>query len=201
MVGIGGAIAVTAAAASAFVFLGDVRVPQAKNCPGGVVGASIGGPFDLVDQNGAAFSSDMLKGKPSLLYFGFATCPDVCPTELADISAAVDLVKESDGIDVRPVFITIDPERDTPERVGEYVGFFHDKMIGLTGSVAAAGAAAKAYRVYYAKAEGADFPDGYTMDHSSFIYLLDEEGSFITYYKYVDTPEIVAEGLLCHLGG
>lgn len=199
LVWLGGVFAMSAMATAALVYATGVGTPQPRDCPGGVVGASIGGQFTLTDHTGRPFSSDMLSGKPSLMYFGFATCPDVCPTELADISAAVDILEETQNLDVRPVFITIDPERDGVEKVAEYVGFFHADMIGLTGSPAEINAAAKAYRVYYAKAEDPDFPDGYTMDHSSFIYLLDESGDFITYFKYGDTPEQIADGVACHV--
>lgn len=187
-----------AVGAASYLWMGGAA-PGARNCPGGVVGAAIGGPFELTDQTGKRFSDADLKGEPSLLYFGYATCPDICPTELADTAAAADILKER-GMSVRPVFITVDPERDKGEALQEYVSYFHDDMLGLTGTPEEIAAAAKAYRVYYAKSPDPDFPDGYAMDHSSYIYLLDEDANFITYFKYADSPETIAQGVACHIG-
>lgn len=188
-----------AAGAAGYLYFGG-KAPGARTCPGGLAGAAIGGPFELTDHTGARFSSDDLAGEPTLMYFGYATCPDICPTELADTAAAVDILKETKGLRVRPVFVTVDPERDKGEALAEYVGYFHDRMIGLTGTPEEIDAAAKAYRIYYAKAPDPDFPDGYAMDHSSYVYLLDDEGGFVTYFKYADNPETIAEGVACHLG-
>jgi len=182
-----------------YLYLGE-KAPKTRDCPGGPVGAAIGGPFALTAHTGARFTEADLKGKPTLMYFGYGTCPDVCPTELADTAAAVDILAEKHDLDVRPLFVTVDPERDRGEALAEYVGYFHDRMIGLTGTLEEIDAAAKAYRIYYAKAPDPDFPDGYAMDHSSYIYLLDADGAFVTYFKYADTPEAVATGAACHLG-
>lgn len=187
-----------AVGAAGYLWFGG-NAPGARDCPGGLVGAAVGGPFELTAHTGERFSSADLKGEPSLIYFGYGTCPDICPTELADTAAAVDILAER-GITVRPVFITIDPERDKGSALAEYVGYFHDRMIGLTGTLDEIDKAAKAYRVYYAKAPDEDFPDGYAMDHSSYIYLLDADGGFITYFKFADKPETIAEGVACHVG-
>lgn len=177
------------------------KLPGARACPGGITGASIGGPFELTSQTGERAGSETLKGAPSLVYFGYATCPDVCPMELAEVSAAVDILSEEHNLSVKPVFITVDPERDTVEKVGEYASFFHDDMIGLTGTPEEIAKTAKAFRVYYNRIADPDFQDGYSMDHSNIIYLLDREGSYRTYFKGGEaTPESIAEGVACHMG-
>jgi len=174
--------------------------PGVRDCPGGLVGADIGGPFDLMTHTGTRMTDRDLVGNPSLLYFGFATCPDICPTELADIAAAADIVSEKTDMEVNSLFITIDPRRDTVENLSEYVPYFSDSMVGLTGSQQEIDAVAKDYRIYYAERPDADFPDGYSMDHSSYIYLLGDDAEFITYFKYEANPDRIAEGVACHLG-
>lgn len=177
------------------------KLPGAKTCPGGIVSASIGGPFELTSQSGERAGSEALKGAPSLVYFGFATCPDVCPMELAEVAAAVDILKDEHDLTVKPVFITVDPERDTPEKVGEYASFFHDEMLGLTGTPDEIAKTAKSFRVYYNRVADPDSPDGYTMDHSNIIYLLDRKAEYRTYFKGSEaTPESIADGVACHMG-
>ena len=195
----GTAIAVAVVGTAGFLALGG-QAPGARDCPGGLTGADIGGPFALTDHRGARVTDRDLAGSPSLLYFGYATCPDVCPTDLADVAAAADIVSEKTGLAVNPVFVTVDPKRDTPEALGEYVPYFHDSMIGLTGTREEIAAVAKAYRVYFNERPDPDFPDGYSMDHSSFIYLLDADARFVTYFRHADAPEYIAEGVACHLG-
>jgi len=177
------------------------KLPGARECPGGVAGASIGGPFELTNQAGERMGSEQLKGTPSLVYFGFATCPDICPMELAEVAGAVDILAEEHGETVRPVFITVDPERDTVEKVKEYTSFFHDEMVGLTGTAEEIAKTAKAFRVFYRRVADPEFLDGYTMDHSNIIYLLDDNAEYMTYYKGGEaTPESIADGAACHLG-
>lgn len=198
-------------AAGAILFAGVVgiggytalggKLPGERPCPGGIAGASIGGPFSLVDAGGKSFGTADLAGAPSLLYFGFATCPDVCPLELSEMASAVDLLSTEHGLAVQPVFVTIDPERDTAEKVGEYARFFHEDMIGLTGTPEQIAAAATAFRVYYNRVADPDFPDGYSMDHSNIIYLLDRNAEYLTYFKGSEaTPQSIAAGAACHLG-
>jgi protein SCO1/2 len=186
--------------AGSYVAMGG-KMPGAMPCPGGITGASIGGPFELTDHTGARASSQSLAGKPSLVYFGYATCPDVCPMELAEVSAAVEILQDEHDLTVRPVFITVDPERDTVEKVAEYASFFHDDMVGLTGTPEEISKTAKAFRVYYNRVADPDFQDGYSMDHSNIIYLLDDKSEYVTYYKGGESsPENIAEGVACHLG-
>ncbi|HUO93451.1 MAG TPA: SCO family protein [Rhizomicrobium sp.] len=162
-----------AAGLSIFLWrLGDTLTPA-----GGP--AAIGGPFALTDQNGHPFTDRNLRGRWVLLYFGYTYCPDVCPTTLALMEAALTKLGP-DAARVVPVFVTIDPARDTPAVMKTYVAQFGPRFIGLTGSPAAIAAIAHSYRVYYARhpLKGG----GYSMDHSSVIYLLDPEGRFVKAY-------------------
>lgn len=159
--------------------------------------ASIGGAFGnvkLANENGRAWRTDELKGKFALLYFGFTMCPDICPDELEKMAECVDLVEKA-GKSVVPVFVSIDPERDTVKRVKEYVKEFHPKLLGVTGTVEACKAAAKQYRVYYHKT-GDEDGDDYLVDHSIIMYLVDPAGEFVTFYgkNYEAAP--MAEAIL-----
>ncbi|NIY74915.1 SCO family protein [Thalassospira sp. HF15] len=160
--------------------------------------ASIGGPFELVNQDGETVTQDDFKGKYMLAYFGYTFCPDVCPTELQVMGTAMDMMPKDVADDITPVFFTVDPERDTVEAVAEYVPYFHDRMVGLTGTVEQTTAAAKAYRVYYAKSIPEGQPedtDTYLMDHSSFVYLMDRDGQFVRHFNYGTSPEDMAKGV------
>jgi protein SCO1/2 len=160
--------------------------------------ASIGGPFELVNQDGETVTQDTFKGKYMLAYFGYTFCPDVCPTELQVMGTAMDMMPGDVAKEITPVFFTVDPERDTVEAIAEYVPYFHDRMVGLTGTVEQTTAAAKAYRVYYAKAIPEGEPedtDTYLMDHSSFVYLMDRDGQFVRHFNYGTSPEDMAKGV------
>lgn len=152
--------------------------------------ALVGGPFELVNHNGEAVTDRDFLGQNLLIYFGFTYCPDICPTELSKMAAAIDMLP--DDANVTPVFITIDPERDGVEEVKTYAGAFHPDMVGLTGTPEQIDAAAKAYRVYYAKNESGGSTD-YLMDHSSIIYFMDTEGEFVAHFTIESTPEEIAE--------
>lgn len=141
----------------------------------------IGGDFTLVDDDGKTVTQDTYKGKKKLVFFGFTNCPAVCPTELYNISAALDELGAEKSKNLQVLFISIDPEYDTPERMKEYVTAFHDDFIGLTGSVEQIAKAAKAYRIYYAKIPEEDSELGYTMDHSAYTYLMDEDNQYLTH--------------------
>jgi len=155
---------------------------------------AIGGPFTLVDQNGRTVTSDSLKGKPSLIYFGYTFCPDVCPTSLLLMETAVDKLGPDAAKKVNLVFITIDPERDTQKLIKDYVTNFGPTFIGLTGTPDQVTAAARAYRVYYQKVPGKDGAP-YLMDHSSIVYLLDRNGRFITHFTHEAKAEAIAAGV------
>ena len=148
----------------------------------------IGGPFALIDQNGARRTDADFRGKFMLVYFGFTYCPDVCPTDLQQMGLAVDRLGPA-GDDVQPIFITVDPERDTPEHLKDYVAMFHSRFIGLTGDAAAIHEAARAYRAYYAKVELAK--SDYTVDHSAFIYLMGRKGEYIGFFPPGTSAELL----------
>lgn len=153
--------------------------------------ALVGGPFTAVDHTGRAVTEADFKGRYSLVYFGYTFCPDVCPGELQVIGATMDLLgKRAEKI--TPIFFTIDPERDTPEILSDYVPHFHERMVGLTGTSEQMAAAAGAYRVYFAKGERTGGSGGYLMDHSSLIYLMDDEGRYLSHFNYGTPPESIA---------
>jgi len=158
--------------------------------------SAIGGPFKLVDQNGQTVTEDILKGKPSLIFFGFTHCPDVCPTALFDMSELYKALGR-DGDKVSAYFITVDPERDTPDVLKEYLSSFDPRLRGLTGDPAAVAAVEKAYRVYSKKVplDGG----GYTMDHTALVYLMDKNGHFIAPFNLKRKPEEAAADLKRYL--
>lgn len=151
--------------------------------------------FALTDHQGRKVSErDYLK-KWQLVFFGFTFCPDICPTTLATVGQAMDMLGE-EADSVIPLFITVDPERDTPEVLAEYVSAFHLRMVGLTGSAEQIKSAAKAFRVYYAKSSQKDAPDGYLMGHSGLIYLMTPEGTYEAVFSHErDTPETIAAAI------
>lgn len=153
--------------------------------------AAIGGPFNLVDGDGQPRTPADYRGKLMLIYFGFAFCPDVCPTELQKMGAAMDMLGDK-GKDVTPIFITVDPERDTPAEIKAYVANFHPRMVGLTGTLEQTTAAAKAWRVYFKKVQD-PAASQYTMDHSSIVYLMDRQGKFITHFSARASAEDMAK--------
>jgi cytochrome oxidase Cu insertion factor (SCO1/SenC/PrrC family) len=164
------------AAVAAFSLLAPGRGPISSGA------ALVGGPFELVSHKGKTVRTEDLRGKYMLVSFGYTYCPDVCPTELQVISAALDELGAK-AKDIQPIFITIDPERDTVATLAQYMPSFHPSYIGLTGSPEAIEKAAKAYRVYYSKSENKNGAD-YLMDHSSIIYLMDKEGTFLKHFSY-----------------
>jgi protein SCO1/2 len=140
----------------------------------------IGGSFTLIDHTGKPRTDADFRGKLMLVYFGFSFCPDVCPTDLMAIGQAVDKLGPA-GDAVQPLFITVDPDRDTPAHLAEYVPSFHSRLVGLTGDAAQIRDVARLYRVFYAKVaiEGAA---EYTVDHSGFIYLMDRDGKYLGFF-------------------
>ena len=154
----------------------------------------IGGPFALTDQDGRTVTSDSLKGKPTLIYFGYAFCPDVCPTSLLLMETAVEKLGPEAAKKVNLVFITVDPERDTPKLMKGYVENFGPTFIGLTGTTEQIAQVARAYRVYFQKVPGKD-GGPYLMDHSSIVYLLDRNGRFVTHFTHEAKAEAIAAGV------
>lgn len=152
--------------------------------------ALIGGPFSLLDHDGKAVSERDFAGRPMLIMFGFTHCPDICPSGLQLMAAALDKLGDQ-ARNLTPVFITLDPERDTPAKLKEYVTSFHPAIRGLTGSVAEVAAVAKAYRVYFKKVP-LQSGDGYTIDHSSFFYIMDRKGEFFAHVPHGANPDALS---------
>jgi len=144
--------------------------------------ALVGGPFSLVDASGKRVTEKDFAGRPMLVYFGFTNCPDICPSGLQVISAALDKLGTSTNI--APLFITLDPERDTPQVMGEYVKSFHPAIVGLTGTPEEVAAAAKAYRVYFRKVEDQKTRGAYSVDHSGFMYLMNGKGEYVRHFPH-----------------
>ena len=176
--------------AGAFLVLSLHETP--RGAAGTLLASAIGGPFRLVDQNGKTVTDADLKGKWSLVYFGYTHCPDACPTALNDIAIALDELGPQRTA-VRPVFVTVDPERDTPEVLKSYVTAFDAPILALSGTPEEIAQAAKGYRVYYAKHPEAG--GDYSMDHSSVIYVMDPEGRFTASFTQENSPEEIAERL------
>jgi protein SCO1 len=155
----------------------------------------IGGPFQLTSADGQSVSDRDFRGKWLLVYFGYTHCPDICPTTLMEISQTLKLLGD-DAARIQPLFISIDPERDTPQIVGEYAKAFDDRIIGLAGTPEEIAAAAKAYRVFYAKQEGATAGD-YLMQHTAFVYVMGTDGRYVTLLSPLEgqTPDIMANRL------
>jgi protein SCO1/2 len=150
----------------------------------------VGGPFALVDHTGRQRTEADFRGKLLLLYFGFTYCPDVCPTDLQSIGLAIDQLGKA-GEEVQPLFVTLDPDRDTPQHLANYVPLFHPRLIGLTGDPSSIRQAARAYKVYYAKVPTAD--DDYTVDHSGYIYLTDRAGQYLGFFPPGTPPDRMAD--------
>jgi protein SCO1/2 len=162
-------------------------------------GAQIGGAFTLVDENGATVTDRDVIDQPSLVYFGYTFCPDVCPLDNARNAEAVEIL-ESRGDIVKPVFISIDPQRDTPEILRDFTDNLHPRMVGLTGTPEQVKAASQTYRTYFKKQEPEEGNEQfYLVDHSTFTYLVFPDEGFIEFFKRDTTPEALADGVQCFL--
>jgi len=157
---------------------------------------TIGGPFTLVNAAGETVTDQDVITEPSLLYFGYTFCPDVCPLDTVRNAEAVDILREQ-GHDITPVFISVDPNRDTPEVVGDFAANLHEDMIGLTGSEEQVRAASQAYRTYFKRQPGDD--DYYLVDHSTFSYLVMPEDGFVEFFRRDLTPDQLASRAECFL--
>ena len=176
---------------STVVFVITGRAPTPIATP-----SAVGGPFQLVDQNGKTITEKDFKGYPTLVFFGFTNCPDVCPTTLFEVS---EIFRElgKDGDRVKSLFVSVDPERDTPEKLKDYLASFDPHLIGATGDAASITAIGKAYRVYYKKVplDGG----GYTMDHTAIVYLMDKDGRFVAPFNMKRRSEEAAADLRRYL--
>jgi len=174
------------------VLIGLAFRDQTHGVAGSPLGAAIGGKFSLVDQNGKTVTDTDLKGKWQLVFFGYTHCPDVCPTALNDLSLALEQLGAKKN-EVGIVFISVDPDRDTPAVLKSYVESFGGPIEALTGTPDQVAQAAKDYRVYYAKHQRAD--GGYDMDHSALIYIMDPQGHFTATFTPDDTSDKMVERL------
>jgi protein SCO1/2 len=157
---------------------------------------AIGGPFELVNAAGETVTDQDVITGPTLIYFGYTFCPDVCPFDVARNADAVDVL-EASGYNVTPVFISVDPDRDTPEAVGGFAEALHERMIGLTGSPEQVAAASAAYRTYY-KAHDKD-DEFYLVDHSTFTYLVLPEHGFVEFFRRETEAEEMADRTACFI--
>ena len=175
---------------------------QSATAPGpcgntSVAGAAIGGPFELISETGETVTDTDVITKPTLVYFGYTFCPDVCPLDTMRNAIAADILADQ-GIDVGTIFISVDPARDTPEVVGAFTDNFHPDMIGLTGSPEQVKAASDAYKSYYRAVEGD--PDYYLVDHSTQTYLMFPDTGFATFFRRDNSADQVAEITECFVG-
>lgn len=198
-------IAVCAAALVAVFLLGTlwfVMRPAASDdrfaqCRESVVaGGDLGGPFELINARGETVTDRDVITEPALIYFGYTYCPDVCPLDVDRNAQAVEILEER-GQSVTPVFVSIDPARDTPEVVGDFAANMHPRMVGLTGSPEQVKAASTAYRTYY-KAHD-DEGENYLVDHSTFSYLVLPEQGFVDYFRREVRPEEMADRIGCFI--
>lgn len=158
---------------------------------------TIGGPFELVDKDGKLWKDSDFKGKPTLVYFGYTFCPDICPMALSHMTKAMN---ELGGAKViQPLFVTIDPHRDTPEFLKSYAENFHKDFIMLTGNKTQVDQAIKAYRVYAARASEEGGADDYLMDHSSLIYLMGKDGKYYANFNHKTPPHEIVERVKLYL--
>jgi protein SCO1/2 len=172
-----------------FIFTGRSPAPIAMP-------SAVGGPFNLVDQNAKPITDQDLKGHPFLVFFGFTHCPDVCPTTLFEVSEILRAAGPG-AKDARALFITVDPERDTPAVLKDYLASFDPRVIGVTGDSEAIAAVIKSYRVYAKKVPTEN--GGYTMDHTAIVYLMGKDGRFIVPFNMKRRPEEAAEDLKRYL--
>ncbi len=150
--------------------------------------------FELTDHQGMIRTQDDFAGRWMLVFFGFANCPDVCPTTLAEVAAVMDALG-SDAAKVQPLFISIDPERDTPEKLAEFVPAFEADIVGLTGTADQIKRTSETFRVYFEKIEEAASPNGYTMGHSSQLFLFDPQGGYVGAWTYGTSAEEIVSDL------
>ncbi|MCR9148343.1 MAG: SCO family protein [Rhodobacteraceae bacterium] len=172
----------------------DPQADKFAQCRSGAVAGQIGGPFTLVSETGETVTDAEVIDQPTLLYFGYTFCPDVCPLDTVRNVAAVDILEERGDI-VKPVFISVDPDRDTPEVLEEFTANIHPRLLGLTGSPEQVKAASQAYRTFYSKQDADD--EYYLVDHSTFTYLSMPGHGFVDFFRRDVSAETMAERVQC----
>jgi protein SCO1/2 len=191
------AISVSAAVVLAMAviwYFGRTGDDDFARCRGSQVAGDIGGPFELVNADGETVTEADVITEPTLIYFGYTFCPDVCPFDVARNADAVDILADR-GISATPVFISIDPERDTVDVMADYAANMHEKMIALTGSAEQIAAASAAYKTYYKAHQ--DGTDQYLVDHSTFTYLVLPEHGFVDFFRRDVSAEEMADRVAC----
>jgi protein SCO1 len=173
------------------------RFAQCRETQIGTGIASIGGPLSLIDENGQPVTDAEMFTKPTLLYFGYTFCPDVCPLDNSRNAEALDLLL-ADGYDAQMSFVSVDPERDDPERLRDFTDYLHPQALGYTGTMEQIQAASRAYKTYFKKEEDPD-PDFYLIDHSTFTYLVLPETGFVEFFKRDTLPQDMAERVKCFI--
>jgi protein SCO1/2 len=187
-------VALLLAGSAGMMWLSQHPEAQSDGVAGGGVPGGIGGPFTLQDGAGKTVTDRDFRGKYMLVYFGYTFCPDVCPTTLNDVAQALEVLgKRAD--DLRAVFITVDPRRDTPAVVGQYAAAFSPRLVGLTGTPEQIATVAREYRVYYAEHRTGPGPNDYAMDHSSILYLMGPDGGFKAVIRADLDPKAMAADL------
>lgn len=156
--------------------------------------ALVGGAFTLTDSTGKRVTDQDFRGKYMLVFFGYTSCPDICPAGLQLMAGALEKLGQK-ASRITPVFVSVDPERDTPDKLGAYVKNFDPRLVGLTGTPEEIAAIAKAYKVYYAKSPNKERPDAYTMDHTSIIYVMNPKGEFVTHFTPATSVDEMATKL------
>ena len=190
-------IAVFLISASVYIIFFNNNGNGFSKCRAGQVAGNIGGSFSLTNEDGIVVTDiDVIK-RPSLIYFGYTFCPDICPLDTYRNAEAVTLLEE-DGYDVTPIFITFDPVRDTPEVLKQFTDYMHPKMVGLTGSIDEIKKVAKKYRVYFKK-QNTDDSENYLVDHTAFTYLVLPEIGFVDFFRRELTAEQLAEKVSCFI--
>ena len=159
----------------------------------------IGGPFEMVDHTGKTVTDKTYLGKHMLVYFGFTYCPDICPTELQVIANALDQLSPAELREIKPLFVTVDPERDTVAEMAGYVEHFHDELTGLTGSVEQVSQMADAYRVWFKKMDDEESTAGYTMEHTNIVYLMGPDGKYRDHFTFNVKADEMAERISSRL--
>lgn len=172
------------------------RPDSGKAEPAKSEAARIGGPFALTNHNGKRVTDVDFSGRYRLIFFGFVNCPDVCPTGLHAVSEALAKLGRR-AKDVAPIFVTVDPERDTPGVLKTYLSNFHPSFTGLTGSAAEIKPVADAYRVAYGREEGKS--ENYTVFHTALVYFMDRDGAYIAHFRHSDSPEAMAKSVLSYM--
>ncbi|EAT09466.1 SCO family protein [Sphingobium sp. 10 DY56-G10] len=196
-VGIAALASVLVLAAATALTIGWSPMAPRPAPTGALEGAAVGGPFRLIDQDGRVVTSDSFRGRYRLMYFGFTYCPDICPTDVQKMSQALRLFEQRDparAARIQPIMVTIDPERDTPKILKQFVSNFHPRLIGLTGPPAAITDTLRRFGVY-ASRQQVGGASSYLMDHSALMYLMGPKGDPITFFARDATPDQIASEL------